>query len=89
VVRKLVFPQDGLGGASPPRDCDIRFTAHVYSHGAPMHHVPVSTSASPQRVLPGCAPDAGSSRDGTPGLSLVWDEVISFPVKVPSQVPTY
>ena len=74
VVRKLSFPADGLGGVRPPAELDLRFTAHVFSHGQPLHHVPVSTSACPQQAAPRAA--RGS------GLSLVWDEVISFPVKV-------
>lgn len=75
VVSKLVFPSDGLGGSFPPRNGDLRFTAHIYSHGEPLHHVPVSTSACPRQ--------SSVDSEGSPsGLTLTWEEVITFPVKV-------
>lgn len=75
VVSKLTFPRDGLGGAFPPRNGDLRFTAHIYSHGEPLHHVPVSTSACPRQ-------SSTDSEGSANGLTLTWDEVITFPVKV-------
>jgi len=90
VVNRLSFPADGLGGAAPPKDGDLRFTAHVHCHGAPMHHGPVSTSSCPERALGGGSPfahlgDGSGGGGGVPpgaAVSLVWDEVLTFPVKV-------
>ncbi len=72
VCSKLSFPSEGLGGPKPPTDSDLRFTSHVYCHGEPMHLVSVSTSACPRRL-------GGADFSS---VSLIWDEVITFPVKV-------
>jgi hypothetical protein len=66
VISKLIFPSDGLSSAKLPEDSDLRFTAHVYCHGEPIHHVSISTSSCPRQLA----------------SSLIWDEVITFPVKV-------
>lgn len=73
LVSKLTFPPDGLGGSIPPRGEDLRFTAHIYCHGQPLHHVPVSTSACPHK---------SSITGDLSGSSLSWEEVMTFPVKV-------
>ena len=45
---------------------DLRFTAHIYSHGLPMHHVPVSTSSCPEVGNVPIAASTGTIGDHSP-----------------------
>ena len=45
---------------------DLRFTAHVYCHGQPLHQVPVSTSSCPEVVM---APMVGQTGYNTANKS--------------------
>ena len=83
VVSKLSFPLVGLGKAVAPRDGDLRFTASISCHGEPLHKVSVSTSSRPRRLTgkegEGRDHEGSSDKDA---YALLWDEVITFPVKV-------